>query len=85
MGELSNPITKAREETAYYNLGSHQRLVTTSSSPAQLWFNRGLVWAYSFNHHEAERCFQRAAEHDPDCATALWGVAYAAGPTYNKA
>ncbi|KFY28329.1 hypothetical protein V493_02973 [Pseudogymnoascus sp. VKM F-4281 (FW-2241)] len=72
-------------ELAYYNLGSHQRLVTTSSQEAQLWFNRGLVWAYSFNHGEAERCFVRAAECDPNCAMALWGIAYAVGPNYNKA
>jgi tetratricopeptide (TPR) repeat protein len=59
--------------------------VTTSSVETQLWFDRGLVWAFSFNHDEAERCFQRAAESDPNCAMALWGVAYAAGPNYNKA
>ncbi|PVH72103.1 hypothetical protein DL98DRAFT_611961 [Cadophora sp. DSE1049] len=81
----SNPTVKAGEEVAYYDLGSHQRSVTTCSAQAQLWFNRGLVWAYSFNHHEAERCFQWAAECDPDCAIALWGIAYATGPNYNKA
>ncbi|KAJ5205770.1 Tetratricopeptide TPR2 [Penicillium cf. griseofulvum] len=69
----------------YYDLGSHNRSVTTSSAETQLWFDRGLIWAFSFNHDEAERCFQRAAESDPNCAMALWGVAYAAGPNYNKA
>ena len=59
--------------------------MTTSSPTTQLWFNRGLIWAYSFNHSEAERCFERAAASDPSCAAALWGVAYAAGPNYNKA
>lgn len=70
---------------AYFNLGSHHRSVTTSSEKAQLWFDRGLIWSYSFNHGEAERCFERAAEFDPNCAMALWGIAYAAGPNYNKA
>lgn len=69
----------------YFNLGSHTRPVTTSSAEAQLWFDRGLVWAYSFNHGEAERCFERAAQYDPQCAMALWGIAYASGPNYNKA
>ncbi|CRG88527.1 hypothetical protein PISL3812_05558 [Talaromyces islandicus] len=72
-------------ETTYFNLGSHHRPVTTSSVESQLWFDRGLIWAYSFNHGEAERCFERAAECDPSNAMALWGIAYAAGPNYNKA
>lgn len=70
---------------AYFNLGSHRRPVTTSSAEAQLWFDRGLVWAYSFNHGEAEKCFGQAAKYDPSCAMALWGIAFAAGPNYNKA
>ncbi|BCS21506.1 uncharacterized protein APUU_21938S [Aspergillus puulaauensis] len=69
----------------YFNLGQHSRPVTTSSEEAQLWCNRGLVWAYSFNVGEAERCFERAAKYDPNCAMAFWGVAYSAGPNYNKA
>ncbi|RYP52963.1 hypothetical protein DL768_001957 [Monosporascus sp. mg162] len=72
-------------KATYFDLGHHCRPVTTSSAEAQLWFDRGLVWAYSFNHGEAERCFERAAQHDPTCAMALWGIAYAAGPNYNKA
>ncbi|MFY2824984.1 hypothetical protein [Ruegeria sp. MALMAid1280] len=66
-----------------YDLGSHSCPVTTSSPEAQLWFDRGLVWTYGYNHEEAVVCFQRAAEHDPTCAMAHWGVAYAAGPNYN--
>ena len=67
----------------YYDLGSHHRVVSTSSPEAQLWFDRGLNWSYGFNHEEAVRCFERAIEHDPDCAMAYWGVAFAAGPNYN--
>ncbi|WP_170328845.1 hypothetical protein [Ruegeria arenilitoris] len=66
-----------------YDLGSHSCPVTTSSPEAQLWFDRGLVWTYGYNHEEAVVCFQRAAEHDPGCAMAYWGIAYAAGPNYN--
>ena len=66
-----------------YDLGTYSCRVTTSSEQAQLWFNRGLIWTYGYNHDEAVACFQRAVEHDPDCAMAHWGVAYAAGPNYN--
>jgi tetratricopeptide (TPR) repeat protein len=75
------------EETAvddYYDLGRYTRPITTSSADAQRWFDRGLVWRYAFNHEEAIKCFRAAAEHDPECAMAHWGVAYASGPYYNK-
>ena len=68
---------------AYYDLGTYSRKVSTSSDDAQRWFDRGLVWNYSYNHEQAIECFQKALEHDPDCAMAHWGVAYAAGPNYN--
>jgi tetratricopeptide (TPR) repeat protein len=70
--------------TDYYDLGDHGRPVSTTSPDAQLWFDRGLIWTYAFNHEEAVRCFERAIEHDADCAMASWGVAYASGPNYNK-
>ncbi len=68
----------------YYDLGSYTRPVTTASREAQIWFDRGLLWCYGYNHDEAVRCFQKAAKHDPHCAMAQWGIAYAAGPNYNK-
>lgn len=68
----------------YYDLGTYTRSVTTSSAQAQLWFDRGLMWTYAFHHEEAVACFQAAAEADPDCAMAYWGIAYALGPNYNK-
>ena len=70
---------------AYYDLGAHTRPVSTTSPEAQTWFDRGLVWCYGFNHEEAIRCFERAAECDPGLAMAHWGIAYAIGPNYNKA
>ena len=69
----------------YYDLGAYHRAVDTPSPPAQVWFNRGLVWAYAFNHEEAIRCFERALQCDADLAIARWGIAYAIGPNYNKA
>ncbi|KPM39917.1 hypothetical protein AK830_g6670 [Neonectria ditissima] len=68
----------------YYDLGAFRRLVTTDSPDAQIWFSRGLAWAYSFNHGEAARCFEQVIAHDPACAMGYWGVAFASGPNYNK-
>jgi tetratricopeptide (TPR) repeat protein len=70
--------------TTYYDLGNHRRSVRTKAVDAQLWFDRGLVWCYAYNHEEAVRCFLKAVETDPSCAMAHWGIAYAAGPNYNK-
>jgi tetratricopeptide (TPR) repeat protein len=69
----------------YYDLGSYHRPIETPSPQAQVWFDRGMVWAYAFNHDEAIRCFDRALELDPELAIARWGVAYSIGPNYNKA
>jgi hypothetical protein len=68
----------------YYDLGTYSRPVTTNSLEAQVWFDRGLLWCYGFNHEESVRCFLKAAEHDRGCAMAYWGIAYASGPNYNK-
>ena len=68
----------------YYDLGTYSRSVTTGSVEAQRWFDRGLAWTYGYNHEEAISCYRRALDADPECAMAWWGVAYAAGPNYNK-
>ena len=67
----------------YFDLGPFSRSVTTSSPDAQVWFDRGLNWVYGYNHVEAVACFQKALEHDAQCAMAYWGIAYASGPNYN--
>ncbi len=72
-------------DTDYYDLGNYHRQVDTPSPQAQVWFDRGLVWAYAFNHDEAVRCFERALALDQDLAIARWGIAYSVGPNYNKA
>ncbi|TRW82423.1 tetratricopeptide repeat protein [Mycolicibacterium sp. 018/SC-01/001] len=68
----------------YYDLGSYHRPTDTPSAHAQVWFDRGMVWAYAFNHDEAIACFERALALDPEFAIARWGIAYAIGPNYNK-
>lgn len=80
---VAGPVTTA-EAADYADLGSFHREVTTRDPAAQRWFDRGLVLCYGFNHEEAIRCFERAAEADPDCAMAWWGMAAAAGPNINN-
>ena len=65
-------------------LGSFSRKITTSSGEAQHYFNQGLALMYAFNHDEAIRAFKRAAELDPKCAMAFWGIAIANGPHINN-
>lgn len=77
-------MSTTQEVAEYYNLGTFHRPIGTSSSDAQTWFDRGLIWSYGFNHEEAARCFQKAVSYDQDCAIAYWGLAYALGPNYNK-
>ncbi|KAH8676950.1 hypothetical protein BGZ61DRAFT_481579 [Ilyonectria robusta] len=67
-----------------YDLGTYHRQVTAATDDSQTWFDRGLVWAYAFNHEESVVCFERAIESDASCAMAYWGLAYSVGPNYNK-
>jgi tetratricopeptide (TPR) repeat protein len=67
----------------YFDLGRYSRPITTRSTEAQTWFDRGLIWCYGFHRTEALRCFQKVVELDPDCAMGYWGIAYATGPYYN--
>jgi tetratricopeptide (TPR) repeat protein len=78
------PTSEAAVEATYYDLGTYARPITATSADAKRWFDRGLVWVYGFNMEEAQRCFGRAIEADPDCAMAYWGLAYARAPFYNK-
>lgn len=68
----------------YFDVGSFSRAVSTRSPEAQKWFDRGLIWCYSFDFEEAARCFAKVSELDANCAIAYWGTAYASGPYYNK-
>jgi len=67
----------------YAGLGPVHHPVTTSSPLAQKYFDQGLAFTYGFNHDEAERSFEQAAQLDPNMAMAYWGVALVLGPNYN--
>lgn len=48
----------------------------TSCRPeANAAFQQGLGWLHSFEYEQAARTFSEAANHDPGCAIAHWGIA----------
>src|SRR5262249_30126967 len=61
-------------------LGPISYPVSTKNPMAQKFFDQGLALVYGFNHEEAIRAFERAAELDPQLGMAHWGVALALGP-----
>jgi tetratricopeptide (TPR) repeat protein len=74
---------QAAKEPLYEGLGSYSRKITTDSPEAQRYFDQGLAFIHGFNQSAAIRAFQQAAELDPKCAMAHWGIALASGPHIN--
>ncbi|HET7891941.1 MAG TPA: hypothetical protein VFL34_10460 [Candidatus Sulfotelmatobacter sp.] len=74
---------QARPITLVTGLGDLHHPVSTHNAEAQQFFDQGLRFIYAFNHDEAARSFQHAAELDPKLAMAYWGIAEAVGPNYN--
>jgi tetratricopeptide (TPR) repeat protein len=74
---------QTRPVTLVTGLGDLHHPVSTKNPQAQQFFDQGLRFIYAFNHDEAARSFQHAAELDPRLAMAYWGVAEAVGPNYN--
>jgi tetratricopeptide (TPR) repeat protein len=74
---------KPKSATIMTGYGNWHHTVSTKNAQAQAFFDQGLRQIYAFNHDEAARSFQRAAELDPKLAMAYWGVAEAVGPNYN--
>jgi len=81
-GEHAAPA-KANSATLMTGYGDWHHPVSTKNAQAQAFFDQGLRLIYAFNHEEAARSFQRAAELDPKLAMAYWGIAEAVGPNYN--
>ena len=67
----------------FTNLGHHHHPIATKSADAQKFFDQGLTLVFAFNHEEAVRSFQRAAELDPQSPMPHWGIALALGPNIN--
>ncbi len=85
-GCASAPKSEASASGArlYDGYGTYHRAITSKSAEAQRWFDQGLQMLYGFNHDEAIRSFERAAELDPKSGMAWWGIAYAHGLHINN-
>ena len=70
-------------EPLFPGTGAYSRKITTTSFEAQRYFDQGMMFLFGFNHDEAIRSFRAAAQADPKCAMAWWGVALAYGPHIN--
>jgi tetratricopeptide (TPR) repeat protein len=69
--------------TLIKDLGAHSFALSDVTPEVQRWFDQGLKLAYAFNHFEAQRAFQKAAQLDPACAMCWWGTALVLGPHIN--
>ena len=76
---------QAEAPPLFDNLGSHHHPITTTSEQAQRYFDQGLRLVYAFNHEEAIKSFEAAAQLDSQAAMPYWGIALALGPNINRA
>jgi len=85
-GVCNGQEKKAADKPADLSLttvGRQHHPIHTLSREAQDYFDQGITLLYGFNHEEAARSFQKAAELDPLSPMPLWGIAMAVGPNYN--
>src|SRR5262249_22142341 len=83
VAEEHPPATEAKPAMLMSGLGQHHHPIATTNSEVQRFFDQGLALVYGFNHDEAVRSFQHAAELDPQAVMPLWGIALALGPNIN--
>ena len=81
----ADPGDQTSAPALFDNLGSLHHPITTTSEQAQRYFDQGLRLVYAFNHEEAIRSFEAAAQQDPQAAMPYWGIALALGPNINSA
>ena len=81
----ADPADQTAVPPLFENLGSLHHPITTTSEQAQRYFDQGLRLVYVFNHEEAIRSFEVAAQQDPQAAMPYWGIALALGPNINSA
>jgi len=83
LAQTHDHAAAAAPATLMAGLGTHHHPIATKSPEAQRFFDQGLTLLYGFNHGQAIRQFQRAAELDPAATMPLWGIALAYGPNIN--
>ena len=47
----------------YFDLGDYSRNVSENTQ-CQMWFDRGMIWLFAYNHEEAISCFEKAIAAD---------------------
>jgi hypothetical protein len=78
---IAQQPTRSKPPALMRGLSILHHPVSTKNAEAQQFFDQGLRLVYAFNHEEAARSFNHAAELDPQLAMAWWGVALAWVPT----
>jgi tetratricopeptide (TPR) repeat protein len=76
-------VSSASSACTTTGFGTVHHPVKTNNPEAQRAFERAMALDYGFNHNQAEKCFQHAAELDPNMAMAYWGIALVLGTNYN--
>jgi tetratricopeptide (TPR) repeat protein len=79
----NHAVGTSKPVTLVTGIGDLHHPVSTKNPAAQQFFDQGLRFIFAFNHDEAARSFQKAAELDPQLGMAFWGIAEAVGPNYN--
>ena len=76
---LTAPAALAQEDHTHRHEHSAQlgrvSFPVSCTRAAQQQFNRAIAWLHSFEYEEAEKSFTAAAEADPKCGMAYWGIA----------
>src|SRR6202000_2680995 len=87
-GSQEQSAIEARKDGKYINViagtGHHHYPIHTSSDSAQIYFDQGLSFYYSYHFTEALASFKEATRFDGSCTMAWWGQALALGPYYNN-
>jgi hypothetical protein len=76
-------LAQAQEDHAGHSVGStfgRVHFETSCSPAAQQQFDLALAMLHSFFYPETEKAFRSAAEQDPACAMAYWGIAVSQRP-----
>ena len=77
------PSPTPKPPELFAGMGAHRHPIRTSNAEAQKYFDQGVTLLFGFNHEEAYRSFERAAELDPQSPMPHWGMALSLGANYN--
>jgi len=73
----------AKPPRLFEGLGQLSHPVTTKNPEAQAYYEQGLRCWHAYVNPAAIQNFQQAANLDPDCAMAYWGLSLVGGPMKN--